>query len=64
MQSMPAPSPFASGNSQAAPPEGLLGRGPLGEVPSVPPMMTVHQLSSQDQFVVSTCSVPLVGIHL
>ena len=54
MQSMPAPSPFASGNPPAAPVEGFLGRGPLGEVPSAP-LMTVHQLSSQDQFVVSSC---------
>lgn len=61
---MPAPSPFASGNPPAGPPEGLLGRGPLGELPSVPPVMTVHQLSSHDQFVVSSCSVPLAGIDL
>lgn len=52
---MPAASPFAIGNPQAQPPEGLLGRGPLGELPSVPPVMTVHQLSIQDQFVVSSC---------
>ena len=51
---MPAASPLGAENALSSePPEGLLGRGSLGEGPSVPPLMSVHQLSSQDQFLVS-----------
>ena len=63
MHSMPAPSPFATHNPPpAGPPEGLLGRGPLGELTQAPPVMSVHQLTSQDQFVVSSRLAPPAGI--
>lgn len=55
MQSMPAPL-AASTPASPGPPEGLLGRDPMGEQPHATPAMSVHQLSSQDQFVVSSCS--------
>lgn len=54
MHSMPAASPFGADNPVSPElPEGLLGRGPLGESFSAPPLLSVHQLSSQDQFLVS-----------
>ena len=53
MKSLPMASPFAnSAMPSEAMPEGFLGRGTLGERPRAPPVMTVHQLNSQAQFVV------------
>ena len=52
MKSMPAPlaSDMLSSDRLS---EGLLGRGPLGDRPSARPLMTVHQLTRRDQFLVS-----------
>ncbi len=51
------PVPFAEASlSPAEMPESFLGRGQLGERPSAPPLMTMHQLGSHDQFVVRSCS--------
>lgn len=53
MQSMPMPTPFATASLPSADtPQGFLGRGLLGERPSIPPLLTMHQLGSQDRFVV------------
>lgn len=57
MNSMPMPVPFAEASlSPAEMPESFLGRGQLGERPSAPPLMTMHQLGSHDQFVVLASS--------
>lgn len=49
------PSLSATGSpAPAGPPEGLLGRDPPREQPHATPAMSVHQLSSQDYFVVSS----------
>lgn len=54
MNSMPMPMPFAGASlSPAEMLESFLGRGQLGERPSAPPLMTMHQLGHHDQFVVS-----------
>ena len=51
------PVPFAEASlSPAGMPESFLGRGQLGERPRAPPLMTMHQLGSHDQFVVRSCS--------
>ncbi len=56
MTSMPMPMPFAEASlSPLEMPERFLGRGQLGERPSAPPLMTMHQLGSHDQFVVRPC---------
>ena len=56
MNSMPMPVPFAGASLSASEmPESFLGRGQLGERPSAPPLMTMHQLSSHDQFLVRPC---------
>ena len=50
--SMPlVPSSSSRGHQTSG--QGFLGRGPSGEPSSVQPVMTLHQLSSQDHFVVS-----------
>lgn len=57
MNSMPMPVPFAEASlSPAGMPESFLGRGQLGERPRAPPLMTMHQLGSHDQFVVVASS--------
>ena len=53
MQSMPSLIATAP-PAPAGAPEGLLGRDPLGEQSHATPVMSVHQLGSQDQFVVSS----------
>ena len=51
------PVPFAEASlSPVEMPESFLGRGQLGERPSAPPLMTMHQLGSHDQFVVRSCN--------
>jgi len=63
MNSMSMPVPFAGARLSASEmPESFLGRGQLGERPSAPPLMTMHQLSSHDQFVVRSCCATCASV--